>query len=114
MQERLVSGKSAHVESQERIFNTFKEITNTTSNYQAGHIIGNLFVWLQAEEKLKGHSCIDAPSKEEGEGSKLFICLKDKLPNTMFSYYLIRKFQGEWQAHLERTADFFYYRKNIW
>ena len=114
MQEKLVPGKSAHSENQERIFNTFKKITNTTSNYQTGHIIGNLFVRLQAKEKLKGHSYLDAPSKEEGEASKLFICLKDTLANTMFSFYLIRKFQGGWQAHLERIADFLYHEENIW
>ena len=114
LQQRLISGRSSNVENQERTFDTFKEVTKTTSNYKPDHIIGNLFIRLQAEEKLKGQNKMDVVAKEEGEISKLFECLKDKLPNTLFPYHMVRKYHGDWQAHIERISDYFVYGENVW
>ena len=52
IQLRIVSGRSANAEEEERTFNTVKSITNTTSCYRPGHIISNIFIRLQAEEQL--------------------------------------------------------------
>ena len=53
IQNRLVSGRSTYIEEQERVFNAITSITRSTSSYHSNHIIGNVFVRLQAERKLK-------------------------------------------------------------
>ena len=92
---KIVSGRSTNVENRERVFNTFKQITKSTSSYRPGHIIGNLFVRLQGEEKLRGLSNRDAAAKEEAEISKLFEPLKTILSDTQFTYFLLSKFERD-------------------
>ena len=52
LQLRLVSGRTANTEEEERMFNSVKSITSSTSDGHPDHIIGNLFIHLQAEEQL--------------------------------------------------------------
>ena len=49
LQYRLVSGKSINCEGEERFFNTIRGITNSTSNYKPGHIIGNVILMMRSK-----------------------------------------------------------------
>ena len=73
LQLRLVSGKTANAEEEEeRMFNTVKSITSATSNCQPDHIIGNLFVRLQAEEHLgNSYNTNSTVTKQQSQVSRL-------------------------------------------
>jgi len=59
LQLRIISGRSSNAE-EERTFNTVKSITNTASNYRPAHMIGNIFIRLEAEEKLgRSENCVE-------------------------------------------------------
>jgi hypothetical protein len=45
------TGRHAMSNKQERIFNTITNITKVTSSYH--HIIGNIFIRLQAEKEMQ-------------------------------------------------------------
>ena len=112
MQHRLVNGKACNVEEQERIFNTITNITKSTSSYHPSHIIGNIFIRLQAEKQT--HAFQGASSlKQETSVSKL----ADSLPpygNIIISGDLLKKHIRSWQAHLERISDFLLPGKGAW
>ncbi len=55
IQNRLISGRSANTEEQERVFNAITNITRTTSSFHGNHIIANIFVRLQAEKHFANH-----------------------------------------------------------
>ena len=47
---RIVSGKSANTELEERTFNTMKRTTSSTSNFHPDHAILNAIIRLQVKE----------------------------------------------------------------
>ena len=104
MQHRLINGKSCNVEEQERIFNTITNITKSTSSYHPSHIIGNIFIRLQAEKEMQGFQGYSS-SKQEASVSQLASSLP-MYGNTLISKMLIEKHVRSWQAHLERISDF--------
>ena len=53
LQYRLVSGASINCEDEERIFNSIKDITQSTTNNKPGHVIGNLIVRQEVESACK-------------------------------------------------------------
>lgn len=76
LQLRIISGRSSNAEEEERTFNTVKSITNTTSNYRPAHIISNIFIRLQAEEKLgRSENCVE---KQQSQVSRLAHSLPHK------------------------------------
>ena len=111
LQLRLVSGKTANAEEEERMFNTVKSITSSTSNGRPDHIIGNLFVRLQAEEHLG--KCKSSVKKQESQVYKLAKSLPLR-NNTIIPLSVIKKHARSWQAHLERIADFLLPGKGVW
>ena len=50
---RIISGQSINCEGEELFFNTIKSITDQTTSYRPGHIIGNYFVQQEIEDKCK-------------------------------------------------------------
>ena len=116
VQTRLVSGRSTNAEEQERVFNALKNISKATSSYQPDQIVGNMFIRLQAEEKLKG-SCpphfSSAGTKQQSDVSKLASALPS-FPNTLFSSNFLKKHSRSWQAHLEKIADFLVVGEGVW
>lgn len=104
MQHRLISGKSCNVEEQERVFSTITNITKSTSSYHPSHIIGNVFVRLQAEKQMQAFqsSCV---SKQQASVSKLAASLRP-YGNTIIAHRIAEKHSRSWQAHLERISDF--------
>ena len=95
MQHRLISGKSCNVEEQEMVFNTITSITKSTSSYHPDHIIGNIFIRLQAE-KQNEFTC-SSISQQESTVSKLAASLP-LWGNTIIPHQIIKKFQRSWQA----------------
>ena len=112
MQHRLISGKSCNVEEQERVFSTITNITKSTSSYHPSHIIGNVFVRLQAEKQMQAFqsSCV---SKQQASVSKLAASLRP-YGNTIIAHRIAEKHSRSWQAHLERISDFLLIGKGNW
>ena len=94
------------------IFNTITKITASTSSYHPSHIIGNIFIRLQAEKQMQAFqgSCF---SKQEASVSKLAASLPS-YGNTIIPQDLKEKHIRSWQAHLERVSDFLLPGKGIW
>ena len=99
-QYRLISGAAMNVEDEERIFNTIKSITNSTSSRHPGHIIGNAIIRMQVEKKMALHDD-EVHINQMKEVSRLY-AIMDKFPNSFFPYDVITLYSREWQAHLER------------
>ena len=53
---RIISGRSANTEKEERQFNFIKSITNLTSNRHPANVISNAIIRLQASEDLNNKS----------------------------------------------------------
>lgn len=107
---RIISGQASHTENQERIFNAIKGITKTTSNYHPGQTIPNIYIRLQAE-KERGRE--DNVGNQQSQVSHLSQCLPPPL-NTSIPLSLILKHGREWQAHLEKIADFLLEGEGTW
>ena len=103
-QYRLISGAAANVEDEERFFNSIKSITSNTSSNKPEHIIANLFLRFQVEQKTKSSKLTEA-QKQENAISKIYRDMK--MPgNTFISFEYIKNNASLWQAHLERISDF--------
>ena len=112
IQERFISGESANAEDEERMFNTVKGITQQTSSMRPGHIIGNLFIRMQAEKSFSKSTKVKR-RVEDTEISKISKQLPS-IPDTVIPYDIIQCYWREWQAHLERISDFLLPGRGIW
>ncbi len=108
-----ISGRSANTEEQERIFNTIKNITRTTSSFHPDHIISNILVQLQAEKDLAARHKASLVQKQQDYVSKLASSLPN-LPNTVIPREILVNHPSSWQAHLERISDFLLVCKGFW
>ena len=113
IQHRLVSGKSCHAEEQERIFNAVTNITRATSSNKPGHIIGNVFLRIQAEKKMGAYHSENTVPKQQAHISKLAKSVPS-LGNTVVPFSTITSHSSSWQAHLERISDFLVVGKDVW
>ena len=108
---RIVCGQSINAEKQERFFNQFKRITNTTSNYNPRQIISNTFIRLQAQKELGQQQ--DNTAKQQAYISNLAQCLP-AATNTHVPLAIVRKYTREWQAHLQQISDYLLEGQGIW
>ena len=78
---RIVSGKSANTELEERTFNTMKRTTSSTSNFHPDHVILNAIIRLQVKEDFNANN-------SESIVSKFFRSLpkKNKIDNPTLDY----------------------------
>jgi hypothetical protein len=113
IQNRLISGRSANTEEQERIFNAITNITRTTSSFHADHVIGNILVRLQAEKHLSANHHASSVEKQQAQVSKLASSLPC-FPNTIIPKDMLVNHPSSWQAHLERISDFLLVGKGAW
>ena len=113
IQHRLISGKSCHAEEQERVFNAVTQITRATSSNKPGHIIGNVFLRIQAEKKMGRYHLENTVSNQQTHISKLAKSLP-ALGNTVVPFTIITSHSSSWQAHLERISDFLMLGKDVW
>ena len=112
IQQRLISGRSANTEEQERVFNSINNITRTTSSNHADHIIGNVFIRIHAEKEFKADQSVTSDA-QEAQVSKLASSLPD-FGNTVIPKQMLVRNARPWQAHLERICDFLLVGEGIW
>jgi hypothetical protein len=112
IQNRLISGRSASTEEQERIFNAITNITSTTSSFHADHIISNILVRLQVEKDLSTNH-VSSVEKQQAHVSKLASSLPS-FPNIIIPKEMLVNHPSSWQAHLERISDFLLAGKGVW
>ena len=112
IQTRLISGRSANTEEQERVFNSINNITRMTSSYHPDHIIGNVFIRIQAEKDLKSLQP-SISDTQEAYVTKLASSLPN-FGNTVIPKQMLIRNRKVWQAHLERTCDFLLAGEGIW
>ena len=113
LQYRLVSGESLNVEDEERVFNTIRNCSHSTTNNWPGHIIGNLFVRLQIENQCKEKYVMKSKNSVLNEIEKIGRDLYAKERNSLFTYDHIKNNVHDWQSHLERISDFLVFG-NFW
>ena len=110
-QYRLISGAAANVEDGERFIKSIKSTSNISSN-KPEHIIANLFLRFQVEQKTKSSKLTEA-QKQENAISKIYREMKNP-GNTFISFEYIKNNASQWQAHLERISDYLLPGKGIW
>ena len=98
---RIVSGKSANAEQEERIFNTLKQITRTTSNQQPDSTLLNNIIRLQVRDQFN----LKTLTKEQHEIRKICQSLP-KEKNTIIPFWIIDKYRNEWQGLLQQISDY--------
>ena len=115
IQYRLVSGASINCEDEERMFNSIKNITQSTTNNKPGHVIGNLIVRQEVEFAYKQKYEFDLSEDStlndiQRIGDNLYQIEK----NSHFSCDFIHANSADWQPHLERISDIQIFGENIW
>ena len=114
IQNRLISGRSANTEEQERIFNAITNITRTTSSFHPDHVVSNILVRLQAEKDFSTNQHhASSVEKQQAHVSKLASSLPG-FPNTVIPKDILVNHPSSWQAHLERISDFLLVGKGFW
>ena len=111
-QYRLISGAAANVEDEKRFFKSIKSITSNTSSNKPEHIIANLFLRFQVEQKTKSSKLTEA-QKQGNAISKIYRDMKMPV-NTCISFEYIKNNASQWQAHLEHISDFLLPGKGVW
>jgi hypothetical protein len=112
IQNRLISGRSANTEEQERVLNSINNITRMTSSNHPEHIIGNVFIRVQAEKELKAEQPSTSDT-QEAHVSKLASSLPN-FGNTVIPKQMLVSNFRPWQAHFERICDFLLAGEGIW
>ena len=112
---RIINGQSLNCEGEERFFNTIKSITNQTTSYHPGHIIGNCIVRHQIEQRTKdANQRLHYETPIQNEINKLSSLVTKRQYDTLVTYDHIKKHPGDWQAHLERIPDFLLAGEDFW
>ena len=111
IQNKFISGRSANTKEQERVFNSINNITRTSSNHP-DHIIGNVFIQIQAEKAFKAEQT-STYDTQEAHVSKLASSLPN-FGNTIIPKQVLARNYSPWQAHLERIRDFSLAGEGIW
>ena len=115
IQYRLVSGASINCEDEERVFNSIKSITQSTTNNKPGHVIGNLIVRQEVESACKQKYEFDlSKGSTQNDIQKIGDKLYQNEKNSHFSFDFIHENSADWQSHLERISDFLIFGENVW
>ena len=102
---RIVAPHLLNTKVEERMFGQCKSITKNTSNQRTNHIVTNILVRMNCEERRRNST--DTVQMQEKEVSKLARCLppnKNTKENSSVHY----------QAHLERISDFLLPGPGVW
>ena len=98
---RIVNGRTANAEDEERIFQSFKSTTKNTSNQHGDHILFNFLIRNQVKQEIQKHSY----QKKQNEVNKLAHSLNYNSKTTI-PFWIIDKYPWEWESHLKRISDF--------
>jgi len=110
-QNRIISGKSANTEEEERQFNTLQGVTKLT-NRRPGDVITPSLVRLQAEQQMAETRQGNAVKAQESQISKYHKALP-VFPNTIVHRYIVKN-PKEYQAHLQSISDFLVRGEGVW
>ena len=111
-QNRIISGKSANTEEEERHFNTLQGITKLT-NRRPGDVITPSLVRLQTEQQMAETRRGNAVKAQESQISKYYKALPP-FPNTIIPNRYIVRNPKEYQAHLQSISDFLICGEGVW
>ena len=111
-QTRIISGRSANTEEEERQFNTLQGVTKLT-NRRPGDIITPSLVRLQAEQRMAETRQGNAVKAQESQISKYYKALPP-FPNTIIPHRYIVRNSKEYQAHLQSISDFLVCGEGVW
>ena len=111
IQFRLFSGRTSNTEKEEATFSCLKRFTKNASNHHPDNVITNSFIRHQAREILKDNE-VNQNKKKESFISSIYNPIKIKLKNSIISFEWIKNYPYEYQALLERQADFLL--EDIW
>ncbi|XP_065645686.1 uncharacterized protein LOC136076144 [Hydra vulgaris] len=100
---RIISGRAANTEKEERQFNFIKTTTNTTSNLHPSHIISNALIRMQVFNEF--NSNFSKIPLIESSISMLYKVVQPK-SNTTISFETIKNYPNEYRAMLQKIADF--------
>lgn len=115
MQYRMINGQSINCEAEERYFNAIKKISNNTTNFRPGKIIGNLIIRQQIEARVKNtYFTQSTKTTVNSEIDKLNKIIEKSQYNTFFTYEFIKNNPADWQAHLERISVFLVIGEGVW
>ena len=102
-QYRILDGRTSNTESEERTFSFAKKISDDTSNHHPDNVISNIFIRAQVRESFLGSNNI---IRDEAQISKMYEPIKLKLENSCITFEIIDKYPWEYQALLEKIADY--------
>ena len=112
---RNFSGSSLNVENEERTFKTIKSISSNTSSHHDGHILGNLIIPIQAEEKNINENMHKNDTNNNNEIDKYGKVVAASRQNTIYTYDYIQNNSEVWQTLLEtRLSDFLLSGAGVW
>ena len=106
MQNPIINSRSSNVEEQERVFNTIKNITKSTSSNHPNQLNGDILVRMQAEGKLKDYQSVELNQLKQ------VTKLANALPsfgNSIFCHAFFVKHSKSWQAYLENIGDYLFH-----
>ena len=98
---RNFSGSSLNVKSEERTFKTIKAISSNTSSHHSCHLLGNLIIRIQAEEKyINGnmHNNDNNNNNNNNEIAKYGRVVDASRQNTVYTRDYIQNNSEVWQA----------------
>ena len=110
-QYRIVNGRSSNTESDERYFHTIKDISNNTSNHHPDNIISNAFIRCQVQKDFHENDTI---LRGEASITKMYTKMSMDLTNSFISFEVIKMYPWEYQAFLEKIADFLMEERVYW
>ena len=111
-QSRIISGRSANTEEEERQFNSLQGITKLT-NRRPSDIITPSLVRLEAEQQMAKARQANAVKSQESQISKYYKALPP-FPNTIIPHRYIVRYPREYQAHLQGISDFLLCGEGVW
>ena len=94
-QYRILDGRTSNTEREERTFSFAKKISDD--------VISNIFIRAQVRESFLGSNNI---MRDEAQISKMYEPIKLKLENSCITFEIIDKYPFEYQALLEKIADY--------
>ena len=110
-QYRIINGRSSNTENEERCFNFIKTVSKGTSNHHPDNIISNAFIRSQVRKEMEDSNTIMVT---ESLISSSYNNIRLNLENSVISFDIIEKYPWEYQALLEKIADFLQYEGLFW
>ena len=110
-QYRIINGCTSNTESDERYFHTIKDISNNTSNHHPDNVISNGFIRCQVRKDFHEDDTI---LRTEASITKMCKKMEMDLTNSFISFETIKKYPWEYQAFLEKIADFLVEERVYW